>query len=207
MDLAQVAASPILLDALKEIGNIGASQAATSLSQMIGATIRLEVPEVHVVPINSVPGILGGPEKVMVGVYQAMEGEAEGHILFLLPHDRIEYLLQAMLKRPVDITAGVDELGQSALTEIGNILSSSYMRALSQFCHLTMRLTPPALAIDMAGALIDVVLIQLAAAGNLALVIETNFFQGDRALEGYFFILPDPDSLGTIFRHLGLASR
>jgi chemotaxis protein CheC len=205
MDLAEVAASPILLDALKEIGNIGASRAATSLSQMIGATIRLEVPSVHVVPINTVPGILGGPEKVMVGVYQAMEGEAEGHILFLLPHDRIEYLLHMMLKRPVDISDGVDEMMQSALTEIGNILSSSYMNALSQFCKLTMRLTPPALAIDMAGALIDVILIQLSASGNLALVIETNFFQGDRALEGYFFILPDPDSLGTIFRHLGLA--
>jgi chemotaxis protein CheC len=110
-----------------------------------------------------------------------------------------------MLKRPVDIADGVDEMLQSALTEVGNILSSSYMNALSQFCRLNMRLTPPALAIDMAGALIDVILIQLSASGNLALVIETNFFQGDRALEGYFFILPDPDSLGTIFRHLGIA--
>lgn len=205
MDLAHVAESPLLLDALKEIGNIGASQAATSLSQMIGATIRLEVPSVHVLPISSVPQVLGGPEKVMVGVYQAMQGEAEGHILFLLPQDRVEYLLSAMFKKPVDITAGVDELGQSALTEIGNILSSSYMNALAQFCRLSMRLTPPALAIDMAGALIDVILIQLSATGNLALIIETNFFQGDRALEGYFFILPDPDSLGTIFRHLGIA--
>ncbi|MBC7544342.1 MAG: chemotaxis protein CheC [Candidatus Sericytochromatia bacterium] len=206
MDLAVLAASPMLLDALKEIGNIGASQAATSLSVMVGATIRLEVPEVHVVPINAVADILGGPEKVMVGVYQAMTGEAEGHILFLLPHDRAEYLLSMMLKTEVDITAGIDEMAQSALTEIGNILSSSYMRALSQFCQLTMRLTPPALAIDMAGALIDVILIQLSAAGNLALVIETNFFQGDRALEGYFFILPDPDSLGAIFHSIGIAT-
>ena len=204
MDLAVVAASPMLLDALKEIGNIGASQAATSLSQMVGATIRLEVPEVHVVEINTVADILGGAEKLMVGVYQAMTGEADGHILFLLPHDRAEYLLSLVLKRPVDMSEGIDELCESALTEIGNILSSSYMRALSQFCNLAMRLTPPSLAIDMAGALIDVILIQLSAAGNLALVIETNFFQGDRALEGYFFILPDPESLGTIFRSIGI---
>ena len=80
-----------------------------------------------------------------------------------------------------------------------------YTRALAQFCKLDLRLTPPSLAMDMAGSLLDVVLIQLSAQGNLALIIETTFFEGGRELEGYFFILPDPDSLGTIFRSVGLA--
>jgi chemotaxis protein CheC len=85
-----VAANPMFLDALKEIGNIGASQAATSLSQMIGATIRLEVPW-YVMPINAVasilrPGVADGRR------LQGMGGGVAGHILFLLPQDRAEYL-------------------------------------------------------------------------------------------------------------------
>lgn len=204
MDLAVVAENPLFLDALKEVGNIGASTAATSLSQLIGSTIRLEVPRVHVVPINVVADILGGPESLMVGVYQSMSGEADGHILFLLPQNRVEYLLGMMLKRPLSMSEGLDEMALSAITEAGNILSSSYMNALSQFCKINVRLTPPSLAIDMAGALLDVILIQLSAQGNLALIIETTFFEGGRALEGYFFILPDPESLSTIFRALGM---
>lgn len=204
MDLATVAANPLLLDALKEVGNIGASQAATSLSQMIGSTIRLQVPEAHVVPINAVADILGGPETPMIGVYQAMGGGADGHILFLLPQAPAEYLLNLMLPGR---RAGLDDaMSVSALSELGNILSSSYTRALAQFCRLDLHLTPPALAHDMAGSLLDVVLIQLSAQGNLALVIETSFFEGDRQLEGYFFILPDPDSLGMIFRSIGLTA-
>ena len=206
MDLATLAANPVLLDVLKEVGNIGASRAATSLSQLIGATIRLQVPQVHVVPISDVADILGGAEALMVGVYQSMSGEADGHILFMLPQDRSEYLLGLTLKRPYSLTDGLDELALSALTEVGNILSSSYMAALSQLCNLSIRLTPPALAIDMAGAMIDVVLIQLSAQGNLALIIETVFFEGDRKLEGYFFILPDPGSLENIFRSLGMGT-
>src|SRR5262245_3646799 len=103
MDLAVVAANPLLLDALKEVGNIGASRAATSLSQLIGATIRLEVPQAHVVPIADVANLLGGAESLVVGVYQAMSGDAEGHILFMMPQTRVEYLLEQMLKRPLAV--------------------------------------------------------------------------------------------------------
>lgn len=193
------------LDALKEISNIGMGHAATALSQMIGETVFLRVPKVTVTEIAEVPDLLGGAENLVVGVTLKVLGDARGSILLIFPTDSAKRLVLGLLGHSEE-SENLSELGESTLKEIGNILASAYLNALGSLLHLTLIPSIPLLAHDMAGAVVDNVLIELSEAGDLALMVETEFHgRGPRAeaVKGHFFLLPDPSSLGLVLDVVG----
>lgn len=193
------------LDALKEISNIGMGHAATALSQLIGDTVRLRVPQVSVTDIAQVPELLGGSERVVVGITLQVLGDARGNILLIFPEISARQLIARLLCRE-ETDLVIDEISGSTLKEVGNILASAYLNALGSLLHMTLIPSIPLLAHDMAGAVVDHVLIELSMAGDLALMVETEF-QGDspiqEAIRGHFFLLPDPPSLDIILKAAG----
>lgn len=96
------------------------------------------------------------------------------------------------------------EMELSALSEIGNILAGSYLTSLADFTNLNMSPTVPALAIDMAGAILSYGLLQFGQMGDQALLIDTKFLDGLDQVEGHFFLIPDPESFDKIFVALGV---
>jgi len=193
------------LDALKEISNIGMGHAATALSQLIGETVRLRVPQVSVTDIAQVPELLGGSERVVVGVTLQVLGDARGNILLIFPEASASLLI-ARLLRQKQTDLEIDEISGSTLKEVGNILASAYLNALGSLLHMTLIPSIPLLAHDMAGAIVDHVLIELSMAGDLALMVDT-VFQGDspdqQPVKGHFFLLPDPGSLDLVLKAAG----
>ncbi len=196
--------TPNQLDALREIGNIGAGNSATALSQVINTRIDMNVPKVALVPITDVPDMVGGPDSIVVGLFLRVYGKAPGNILFLLPQKSAYNLVDTLMGRPHGETKQLDQMDQSALMEIGNILSGAYLNAFFTFTGLTMLPSIPALAMDMAGAILNVVLVQLGQMGDTALVIETEFLSEDDGINGHFFLVPDPGSLSTIIDAVGV---
>lgn len=192
------------LDALKEIGNVGAGNAATALSQIINRKIDMSVPQVSILPLGDVPDVVGGPEVMVAGVYLRVFGPAPGSILFLLPRDSAFYLVDTLMGRNEKTTNTLDDMDESALLEIGNILAGAYLNALSYFTKFTLLPSIPALAMDMAGAILSIILIQLGQMGDHALVIETEFTTENEGVKGHFFLIPDPGSLGTILQAIGV---
>lgn len=192
----------VQLDALKEISNIGMGHAATALSQMIGQRINLRVPRVAVTEIRDVPEHLGGAEAMMVGVTVQILGEARGSIMLLFPQESARHLLDCLLQREESALV-MSELNVSALKEVGNILASAYLSAIGNLLHKTLIPSVPLLSYDMAGAVVDYVLIDLSQKGNLALVVETDF-SGDvdchDQITGHFFLMPDPQTLAIFLR-------
>jgi chemotaxis protein CheC len=193
------------LDALKEISNIGMGHAATALSQLIGETVRLRVPQVSVTDIAQVPELLGGSERVVVGITLQVLGDARGNILLIFPEKSACQLLARLLGRE-ETDLELNEISGSTLKEVGNILASAYLNALGSLLHMTLIPSIPLLAHDMAGAVVDHVLIELSMAGDLALMVDT-VFQGDspdqKPIKGHFFLLPDPGSLDLVLRAAG----
>ena len=198
--------SAMQLDALREVGNIGAGNAATALSQIINHKIDMTVPRVAILPLGEVPDVVGGAETMVAGVYLKVYGLAPGSILFLLPYSSAFSLVDMLMGRQHGETKTLSVIDESALMEIGNILAGSYLNALSHFTQLTLLPSIPALAIDMAGALLSVMLIQLGQVGDHALVIETEFSTETNDVKGHFFLIPDPGSLGTILTAIGVRS-
>ncbi|GIM47823.1 hypothetical protein DNHGIG_33720 [Collibacillus ludicampi] len=92
----------------------------------------------------------------------------------------------------------------SAISEVGNILASSYVSSMSDFIKKEIQVTVPAVSIDMAGAILSVGLIPMGEIGDLALVVETELLYENREIEGYLFMLPDPGTIETIFQALGV---
>ena len=196
--------SPVQLDVLREIGNVGAGNSATALSQLINRRIDMNVPKVSVVPLDEVPDLVGGPETIVVGVFLRVYGKAPSNILFLIPRESAFALVDTLLGRERGATDELDAMDESALMEIGNILAGSYLNAFYTFTGMSMLPSIPALAVDMAGAILNVVLVQLGGMGDHALLIETNFVAEDRSINGHFFLVPDPGSLSSIMNAVGV---
>ncbi|HKI52386.1 MAG TPA: chemotaxis protein CheC [Geothermobacteraceae bacterium] len=197
--------SDLQLDTLRELSNIGMGHAATALSQLLRRGISLHVPNLTVTDISEVPTLLGGAEMVVAGVTLDVLGEARGNILLIFPRESAERLLGALVGQ-----TGLDPLetplGASTLCEVGNILASAYLTALGQMLQMVLIPSVPRMALDMAGAVVDAVLIELSQSGDLALMLETEFHDnegGPEPIRGHFFLLPDPETLHVILKTVG----
>ncbi len=199
------------LDVLKEIGNIGAAHAATALSDLLGKKIDMRVPKVEMVTFNDMMELAGGSETVVVGIFLRIEGDAQGSMFFILPIAQANRFIQRLIQDDsFDFNQpSVSELGLSAMQEMGNILSGSYLSALSDFTGLKIYPTVPGLSVDMFGAIISIGLIELSHISDHVIVINTSIFEEDYVSEeevrGHFFLLPDPNSFEAIFKALGVS--
>ena len=141
-------------DALREVANIGAGHAATALSQMTGRTIMISVPEVNISRLEEVPTILGEAEEVVAAVLMHMMGDLTGRTLVVFPQESARTLCDILLRQPFGTTQDFGEMEQSGLKEVGNILSSAYMNALSDFMGMMLVPSVPSLAIDLCAAVL-----------------------------------------------------
>jgi chemotaxis protein CheC len=201
--------SDLHLDALREVGNIGAGTAASSLSTMTGQPVAMAVPRASVVTIEDVPEMIGSPEEVIAAIYMGVVGDAPGHIMFVMPlkvaHAVCDLLLGGMPAGDSGPT-GFSEMQLSALQEVGNILTGSYLRALADLTGLHLEPTPPALGVDMVAALLGAVMSEVSRTSHLALMIDTAFADDVTASVGQFIYVPEPGSVGTVLRGLGMAA-
>jgi len=199
------------LDVLKEIGNIGAAHAATSLSSLLGKKVDMKVPKVEMVSFDDMMDLAGGPENVVTGIYLRIDGDITGSMFFILPIEQSNRFIRSLIKdKTFDFQQPpVSELGISAMQELGNILSGSYLSALSDFTGLKIYPTVPALSVDMVGAIISVGLVELSHISDFVIVIDTAILEDDltesESVKGHFFLLPDPESFDTIFKSLGVS--
>jgi chemotaxis protein CheC len=189
------------LDALREVANIGAGHAATALSQMIGGTIMISVPRLNIQRLEDVPPLVGDPDEPVAAVLLHILGDLSGRTLLVFPKSAAVRLAEMMLRRP-NPTGELGELEQSAIKEAGNILSSAYMNALSEFMGMMLLPSPPALAIDMSAAVLTTAYLQFGTNKDYVFCVESDFMLVDEAkrLRGFFLLLPDPASLQAILR-------
>ncbi|MDK2836468.1 MAG: chemotaxis protein CheC [Thermosediminibacterales bacterium] len=192
------------IDALREIGNIGAGNAATAFAKLLNKKIKMDVPEVNILPFNEIINEIGGADVVVAGVYLRVTGQMRGNILFLLSQMEAFKLIDILLGKPYGFTQRLDSMGESILLEIGNILSGAYLSSLADFTGLTINSSVPALAMDMAGAVLSIPLAQLGYMGDTALLIETQLIEGEYSVKGHFFLIPDTNSFDPLFDALGV---
>lgn len=193
------------LDVLREIGNIGAGNAATALAKMSDKKIEMKVPQIRVMRFSEVSDVLGGAETEVVGILLGVQGDITGNILFVLDLQSARLLVNILMGRSADDMIEFDDMICSALKEVGNILSGSYLSALSNLTNLRIMAAVPGLAIDMAGAILSVPAIEFGKSSDTVLYIENEFTYGKDSVIGDFFLVPDEISYGRLLRALGVA--
>ncbi|HEX5973323.1 MAG TPA: chemotaxis protein CheC [Gemmatimonadaceae bacterium] len=194
------------LDALREVANIGAGHAATALSQMINSTIMISVPTINVSRLEEVPPQVSAPEEPVAAVLMHMLGDLTGRTLLVFPKPTAVRLAELMLKRPHRSSADLGEMEQSAIKEAGNILSSAYMNALSDFMGMMLLPSPPSLAVDMSTAVLTTAYLQFGSDRDYVFCVESEFYMNDlhERLRGFFLLLPDVASLQAILKAVRL---
>lgn len=193
----------IQLDALREIGNIGSGHAATALSTLLQRRIDMSVPEVWTVSFEQMASVIGKLDSPQAVVYVRVEGEAPGKAVFFFPLDSAENLVQALFNSndPVDLFD--NDMAQSAMKEVGNIMVSSFLIALTQLSGIPLQPSVPALAVDMAGAILDAILLEEGTLEDTVLFIDTQL-SGIPQIEGQFIFLPDDGTLKKLLGALGI---
>jgi chemotaxis protein CheC len=165
--------APIQLDALKEVGNIGAGNAATALSQLINKKVDMTVPSINIVPFYDIFSRIGGDE-VVVGVIVRVLGDTPGNILFIFEKNTALDFIEILTGEREE---QISEMGNSVICEIGNIISSSYMNAITKFTNLNITPSVPAVTYDMLGAVLSTTFIESGQFDDYVLDIETVFFK------------------------------
>jgi chemotaxis protein CheC len=192
------------IDILKEIGNIGAGNAATSLSQMLSKRIDMNVPEVSLLNYNDVIDSIGGAEHIVVGILVSFDGDIEGVILFLLKKEFVHLILNSLLGTELHSFEEISELEMSALSEIGNIMVSSYVNSISTLTGMMIDITVPSLNIDMSGALLDAVTAEFSEAADRVIFIREKYFCQDETVYSHMLLLPSITSLEILLKRFGI---
>jgi chemotaxis protein CheC len=194
------------LDAVREIANIGAGHAATALSQVLNRVIMIDVPEIHIVRLEDVDSLIGEPDEVVAAVMMKVLGDVTGRTVQVFPGDSAAKLTSAMLGCPQPaFPSGFDEMHQSTLKEISNIIVGAYLKASSELMQMLLIMSVPAMAIDMAGAIMTTTFVNFGDERDYVLSVSTRMSLGDEQVQAYFLMIPDEASLQVILRQAKLA--
>jgi len=191
--------SELQLDALRELANIASGGAATSLSQMLGQEVELNVPRALALPLADAVDAAGAADEIVTGIALGLEGDIAGLVLLLVPTKDAKTLCNLLGVEPGT------EVGDSALGEIGNILGTSYLNALSMMTGLTLEPTPPHVVTDLLGAIVASLLAQTAGESDLALVLDSELDLAEQPCSLSFMLLPASGRADVLLAPLGLA--
>ena len=197
--------SSLEIDTLREIGSIGTGNAATALSQMMNKPVRITLPEVRIMEYNEAIEWIGGPEEVTAGVLVKMSGDIGGIMLSVQKLELVNVVLNAMLGENIDNYENLTELERSAMIEIGNIMISTFINALSGLADVNIKLTVPAFAVDMQGAILTVPMAEYGGMSDYLMAIGGNFVCDGKEVPCHLILSPDLRSLDFLLRKLGVS--
>lgn len=188
------------LDAIKEVSNIGVGNAATAMSSLLGRKVDMTVPSVNMVKLEKL--IEDAGEDEVIAIVVRVLGEIQGNILIVFKPNVASNFITMLTGK---IEEEISEMGASVLCEIGNILSGSYMNAISKFTGLEILPSVPGIAYDMMGAILATTFIEAGQYEEYILDIETAFLNdSDMDVGTHFYYIPVPGSLEKILKKIGI---
>ncbi len=193
----------IRLDAFREISSIATGNAATSLSALLDRKVDITIPNIMVETLEKIPELLGGAEKIMTTVYFTVSGQVSGSILLLFSSSESLRLVNILTGQKVDQIEGLDEMGISALKELGNIVIGSYVRVLAEGLKMLIGYSVPGFTYDMMVAILDESLARLSLETKDAVVVESEFIVREKIYRGHLAFILAPKAVNDIIKALG----
>jgi len=169
----------------------GVKHAAEGLSGMLGRELSVTEPSVKLLHINELSTILGGPEEEAVGIYLLAKGEFTAQIMLILPISKALKLVDMAMGEPIGTYTTLGSMARSALSEIGNITGSFFLSTIENMAGMEARPSPPAVIVDMVGAIINIVVATSGGISDYVLVMETKLSVGEVQTEAHFWVIPD----------------
>jgi chemotaxis protein CheC len=187
-----------LYESLQAIAGEGMHNAARGFSDLLGHQVKVTQPNVRLVPILDIQKYVGGPDVEAVGIYLRAEGEMTGQIMLIIPYQKSLELVDLLMEQPEGTTKQLGSTERSALGEVGNLTATFFMNSVASRTGASIRPTPPAVMIDMVGAILDIIVASSGGISDHVLLLEANFTDDNRSVEASFWVLPDATTIKAL---------
>ncbi|HBW13673.1 MAG TPA: chemotaxis protein CheC [Proteiniclasticum sp.] len=193
--------SSLQLDVLKELANIGGGNAATAISQLVGKFVNMNVPTIDILDYNEIYEKIMAEDTEVVAVSMRVMGMESGNFLFVTTPKNAEILVRMMMPEGVQLS---DELEYSAISELVNIVVTSYLNALSRMLDLSLISSVPALTVDMFGAILSYAYMESEQYDDQVMIIKNEFTYDGAKVESSLYFIPKPGVLDSLFKQIGV---
>lgn len=193
------------IDVLRELGNIGMGNAASSLAQMLSNKVEMAVPKADLVEKETAADYLHKLQTTSLGIVLTLQGDLKGSIIHIFRKSFAERVINFFFPAAIDSIADIDEMCMSVISEVGNITSASYVNAIAAMTGLFIDISTPLQCPNLAEAVLN----PSATNGGTdfsdkVLLIDNSFFIDREEIKSNLIFLPEVDSLNLIFERLGL---
>lgn len=180
--------------------------AMASLSTMIGQEVAVDKLRLRPVSMADIAEMMGGPEALTVGIYLTVSGSADGHMMLMYQPAIAFGFVDLLLGQEIGMTSALGEMEESALGEMGNVVGSSFLNAMADSAALRLMPSPPSVTMDMAGALLDIIAVDIMLNQDEAYIAETTFRTPGQAMSGVFFVIPGDSLMQALEQGAGAAT-
>lgn len=192
------------LDVLREIGNIGSGNAATSLSSMLNTTVEIEVPTISLINYDNVSQYLGGKDREVIGLALGLEEDIEGVMLHVVQPKFASRIVNAFYPKEIQTLADINEMDLSAVKETSNITTAAYVNSMAAMTNMFINITPPNECLDTVENVLKFASDRFDAIGHQVIYIDENLYIGDTEINSSMILILQIDSLKKLFDKLGI---
>lgn len=191
-------------DALREVGNIGAGNAANALAKMINKRVDINIPSVEVVTIDEFAKKMSKKNMKLFVSWSGVQGKTRATVLTLFKVPDIVSLTSIIIgdngKEKIDLRKvkavnDFPELYIDAMKELCHILASHYTTALGNLLNLRLMTEPPDISLDTGMKLFKILNEEIGLLKELSLVITTNVIIKEFEIQGTFLFIPELETL------------
>ena len=192
------------LDVMREIGNIGAGNACTALSGLIGTPIDMSVPRVQLLGIDSTSDYLGGDDKEVLGIRIDVKADVTGMMYHIVNKRFAERLINTFYEKKLDTIKSIDEMDMSVISEMGNITSGAYANALATLSGYVVDIGTPTPGGYSISEILKVPIETFGEVDDKILVVDEQFIIDSEKLTSNMILVLEKDSLHRLFDKLGV---
>ena len=192
------------LDVMREIGNIGAGNACTALSVLLGTTIDMSVPRVQLLGYESTAEHLGGEDNMVIGLKVEINGDLDGMMLHVVEKRFAERIINTFYAKEIDNIANLDEMDSSVLNEMANITSGAYANSIASLTSLFVNIGTPVQVPGKVSDIMKLPLTEFVKPGEQVLVVDEVFTIDDEHISSNMILALESDSLEKLFARLGV---
>ena len=194
----------IQLDVMREIGNIGAGNACTALSVLLGTAIDMSVPRVRLLGYETTAAILGGEDNMVIGLKVGITGDLEGMMLHVVERRFAQRIINTFYAKEIDNISNLDEMDSSVLNEMANITSGAYANAIASLTSLFVNIGTPSQIPGKVSDIIKLPLAEFVKPGEHLVVVDETFTIDNEDISSNMILALESDSLETLFERLGV---
>ena len=190
------------IDALTELFNIGLHRAASSLSELTGQRILVDLPRLWICPIDETYArLVEFLDGDLATVHQIFKGSVTGDAVLVLDYASATRLTGLMTDGSVAVGGRLDQSAREVLAEVGNVILSSCLSSFGDMLHVAVTFSVPRMHVESLEGLLRSLQVESEEL-NYALLAATRFRLTEGEVGGYLMIAVGMNSLSLIARAL-----